>query len=852
MNKVRIYELAKELGVQSKDLITIAQELKIDVHNHMSTLEDRDITVIKGHLNKKTTPAPMQEAAAKKAEEKIHEQKQQKPAPAVQTQNTEQKPKQVQSAEKRPQSPQNAQQKPVQPQNTQQRPAQPQNTQQRPPQQQPQQRPQQTQNRRYEQRPQRTEQKNEQNNNNKTYNRNDKPVNGTQQHPARDTRPSGTPAGRPPVNNAAHEEIDEEAVQLNSKKDFTKVERIGKKPQNKTPQGKPPFRHQQGRPNNKNFRQRGYEEPKKEEVHTPKKPIKIGDSVSVKELSEKLGKQATEIIKKLLLLGIMSTINQLLDFDTAQLICEEFGVSVEKLVDKASEEVLLKAEEDKPEDLLPRPPVVTIMGHVDHGKTSLLDAIRETNVIATEAGGITQHIGAYTVNIGDKKIAFLDTPGHEAFTAMRARGAKVTDIAILVVAADDGVMPQTVEAINHAKAANVAIIIAINKIDKPGANPDRVKQELTEYGLLSEDWGGDTVMVPVSAKKKTGIDNLLEMILLVAEMQELKANPNKKGIGTVIEAELDKGKGPVATVLIQEGSLSVGDYFIAGNTHGKVRGMIDDKGKRLKKAGPSTPVEIQGLDEVPDAGDIFMVVDDEKVAKTISEKRKDKQRLSQLQSKQTVSLDELFSQIQEGKVKELNIIVKADVQGSVEAVKQSLARLSNEEVKVNTIHGGVGAITESDVMLASASNAIIIGFNVRPQPTGIALAEKEKVDIRLYRVIYNAIEDVEAAMKGMLEPEYKEIVLGHAEVRATFKASAVGTIAGCYVTDGKINRNNDIRIIRDGIVIHEGKLASLKRFKDDVKEVNTGYECGLNIERFNDIKEGDVIESFTIEAVPRK
>ncbi len=492
------------------------------------------------------------------------------------------------------------------------------------------------------------------------------------------------------------------------------------------------------------------------------------------------------------------------------------------------------------------------MGHVDHGKTSLLDAIREANVIATEAGGITQHIGAYTVNIGDRKIAFLDTPGHEAFTSMRARGAKVTDMAVLVVAADDGVMPQTVEAINHAKAANVTIIVAINKIDKSGANPDKVKQELTEYGLIPEDWGGDTVMVLVSAKKKEGISTLLEMILLVAEMQELKANPNKKGIGTVIEAELDKGKGPVATLLIQNGSLSLGDYFIAGNTFGKVRGMIDDKGKRIKKAGPSMPVEIQGLSEVPDAGDIFMVVEDEKTAKTISEKRKDKQRLTQIQSKQTISLEELFSQIKEGKVKDLNIIVKADVQGSVEAVKQSLARLSNEEVKVNTIHGGVGAITETDVMLASASNAIIIGFNVRPQPMAAALAEKEKVDVRLYRVIYNAIEDIEAAMKGMLEPEYKESVLGHAEVRATFKASAVGTIAGCYVTDGKINRNNEIRVIRDGIVIHEGNLASLKRFKDDAKEVNSGYECGLNIEKYNDIKEGDIIEAFIIEAVPRK
>lgn len=896
MNKVRIYELAKELGVQSKDLVTMAQGLKIDVHNHMSTLEDADIVLIKEKLNKKDVkaepekkaevkPAPAAPAApAAPVKNTVDRKPEQRPQSAAPTQQTQQRPPQ-QGQQQRPaqqgqqqQRPQqqgqySQQQRPQQGQqgqprqqqgqySQQQRPQQGQYGQQRPQQGQQQQRPQQgqysqqqrpQQGQQGQQRPQQGQQQGQQR---------PQQQRPAQQHPAA-SRPAA-PAPKPvetEVKTTATAEIEEESVQINNKKDFTKVERIGKKPQQgqQRPQGggsKPPFnKHQQGggnRPFNKNFRQKGYVEPKKEEVHTPKKPIKIGDNISVKELSEKLGKQATEIIKKLLLLGVMSTINQILDFDTASLICEEFGVSVERLIDKGSEEVLLKAEEDKPEDLKPRPPVVVIMGHVDHGKTSLLDAIRETNVIATEAGGITQHIGAYTVNIGEKKIAFLDTPGHEAFTAMRARGAKVTDIAILVVAADDGVMPQTVEAINHAKAANVAIIVAINKIDKPGANPDRVKQELTEYGLLSEDWGGDTIMVPVSAKKKIGIDNLLEMVLLVAEMQELKANPNKKGIGTVIEAELDKGKGPVATVLVQEGSLSIGDYFIVGNTYGKVRGMIDDKGKRLKKAGPSTPVEIQGLDEVPDAGDIFMVVEDEKVARTISDKRKDKQRLTQIQSKQTVSLDELFSQIQEGKVKELNIIVKADVQGSVEAVKQSLSKLSNEEVKVNTIHGGVGAITESDVMLASASNAIIIGFNVRPQPAGVALAEKEKVDIRLYRVIYNAIEDIEAAMKGMLDPEYKEVVLGHAEVRTTFKASSVGTIAGCYVTDGKITRTNDIRVIRDGIVIHEGKLASLKRFKDDAKEVNTGYECGMNVERFNDIKEGDVFESYTIEAVPRK
>jgi translation initiation factor IF-2 len=843
LNKVRIYELAKELGVQSKELVTLAQELKINVHNHMSTLEDADIAAIKGHINKQEA----QKAAARKPEQAVPAPKKaEAPKPQAQAQA------QTQAArEPQPKGPSAQEQQRNRPD---QRPQQQQHQQQGRPNQAPQGQARPNQAPQGQARPQNVQQQNQGRPAQRPEQRNDN-------RPARDTRPMRPNNTNAPAPKPAAAEIDEEAVPLNTKKEFTKVERIGKKPQGKAPQGRPqpggrpPFnKHQHGRPNNnnRNFRGRNFEEPKKEEVHVPKKPIKIGETISVKELSEKLGKQATEIIKKLLLLGVMATINQELDFDTATLICEEFGATVERLIDKGSEEVLLKTEEDRPEDMQPRPPVVTIMGHVDHGKTSLLDAIRETNVIATEAGGITQHIGAYTVTIQDKKIAFLDTPGHEAFTAMRARGASVTDIAILVVAADDGVMPQTIEAINHAKAANVSIIVAINKIDKAGANPDRVKQELTEYGLLSEDWGGDTIMVPVSAKKKEGIDNLLEMILLVAEMQELKANPNKNATGTVIEAELDKGRGPVATVLVQSGSLNVGDFFIVGNTYGKVRAMIDDKGKRLKKAGPSTPVEIQGLDEVPDAGDPFIVVDDEKVARTIAEKRKEKQRLAQIQSKQTISLDELFNQIQEGKVKDLNLIVKADVQGSVEAVKQSLGRLSNQEVKVNTIHGGVGAITESDVMLASASNAIIIGFNVRPQPAAIALAEKDKVDIRLYRVIYNAIEDIEAAMKGMLEPEYKEVVLGHAEVRQTFKASSVGTIAGCMVTDGKINRNNEIRVIRDGIVIHEGKLASLKRFKDDAKEVNTGYECGLNIERFNDIKEGDIIESYTIEAVPRK
>ena len=651
-------------------------------------------------------------------------------------------------------------------------------------------------------------------------------------------------------------ELEEEAAQHAPKKtgEVAKLEKINKKPVAPRPQARPQARPQ-GRHNNYNNNRYGRSsQPQiKREDTTPKKPIKVGESITVKDLGEKLGKTVAELIKKLFTFGLMATINQEIDYDTAVLIASEFKVKVEKAIDKDSEEVLLYEEEDKPEELKPRPPVVTIMGHVDHGKTSLLDAIRSTNVIATEAGGITQHIGAYTVTIAGKKITFLDTPGHEAFTSMRARGAKVTDIAILVVAADDGIMPQTIEAINHAKEANVAIIVAINKIDKDGANVEKVKQELTEYGVLVEEWGGDTIAVPVSAKKRIGIDNLLEMILLSAEMQELKANPKRKAVGTVIEAQLDKGKGPVATILIQNGTLNIGDYFIVGSTHGKIRAMLDDKGKKIKKAGPSVPVEIHGLSEVPEAGDIFTVVEDEKVAKNIADKRRDKQKMSQLSSNGTkVTLEDLFNQIQEGKLKELKVIVKADVQGSVEAVKQSLSKLSNDEVKVLTIHGGVGAINETDVMLAAASNAIIIGFNVRPQSQAAALAEKDNVEIKLYRVIYNAIEDIEAAMKGMLEPQYKEVIIGHAEIRQIFKATNIGTIAGCMITDGKITRNSEARILRDSIVVYEGKLASLKRFKDDAKEVAAGYECGLNFEKFTDFKEGDIVEAFIQELVPRK
>ena len=578
--------------------------------------------------------------------------------------------------------------------------------------------------------------------------------------------------------------------------------------------------------------------------------IEIGNTITVKELSEKLKKPSTEVIKALIFSGVMAALNQEIDFKTAEKVAEKFEVML-TLKEESVEEVEEIEEGEEDSFVEKRPPIVTVMGHVDHGKTSLLDAIRKSKVTEKEAGGITQHIGAYTVNLNGEKITFLDTPGHEAFTSMRARGAQITDIVILVVAADDGIMPQTEEAINHCKAADVPMIVAINKIDKPAANIDRVKQELTEFGLLAEDWGGDTICVPVSAKSEEGLDSLLEMVLLTAEMQELKANSSRRAKGTVVEAKLDKGRGPVATLLVQNGTLHVGDSILVGTTYGRIRAMFDDKGKNIKAAGPSIPVEILGLSEVPSAGDKFNVVKDEKTAREMANSRKDKFKDQYLQSNR-VSLEDLYNQIQEGKVKELALIVKADVQGSVEALKQSLEKLSTDSVKVRVIHDGVGAITETDVTLATASNAIIIGFNVRPDNNAITISEKEKVDIKTYRIIYDAIEDIKSAMIGMLEPDFKEVVLGRAEARQIYKISSIGTIAGCYVLDGKIVRNSDIRLIRNGIVILESKLASLKRFKDDAKEVNTGYECGLSIEKFNDIKEGDIIESYTMQEIKRK
>ena len=637
--------------------------------------------------------------------------------------------------------------------------------------------------------------------------------------------------------------------------DMADARSSGKRDQ-QAPQGKEKFRNKQRRDNNFNSNKRKQEEAdrlRKLRLEVIKKTpvtVQIPDEISVGELASRMKKTGAEVVKCLMKNGIMASLSQMIDFDTAAIIAEEMGCKVEKEVVVTIEERLIDDHQDKDEDLVPRAPVVVVMGHVDHGKTSLLDYIRNAHVASGEAGGITQHIGAYQVEIHGKPITFLDTPGHEAFTSMRARGAMVTDIAILVVAAEDGIMPQTVESINHAKAAGIPIIVAINKMDKPEANPERIKQQLTEYGLVCEEWGGDTIVCPISAKTGMGVDNLLEMLTLTAEVGELKANPNRAAQGTVIEARLDKGRGPVATLLVQNGTLHQGDIIIAGTSVGRVRAMVSDKGQRITEAGPSVPVEITGLSEAPSAGATFNAVADEKLARELVEQRKAEEKAKANAPVTKVSLEDLFSQIQAGEMKNLNLIVKADVQGSVEAVKSSLEKLSNEEVRVRVIHGGVGAINESDVMLASTSQAIIVGFNVRPDAAARDSAARANVDMRMYRVIYDAINEIEAAMKGMLAPKFREVLLGHAEVRQTYKVSGVGTVAGCYVQDGKLQRKDcQVRLVRDGIVIHEGVLASLQRFKDSVKEVQAGYECGLSIEKFNDIKEGDIVEAFTMEQI---
>lgn len=607
------------------------------------------------------------------------------------------------------------------------------------------------------------------------------------------------------------------------------------------------YRRQGGRPGRRESEAERLKRIAAERAKRPQLVIKVPDEISVGDLAAMMKRTAAEVIKKLMSLGVMATVNEIIDYDTAEIVASELGVKVEKEIIVTIEDRIIDDSTDDDKDLLPRDPVVVVMGHVDHGKTSLLDAIRHTSVTAGEAGGITQHIGAYRVAIDGQEITFLDTPGHAAFTAMRARGAQATDIAVLVVAADDGIMPQTVEAINHAKAANVSIIVAINKMDRPGANPERVMQQLTEYELVPEEWGGDTICVPVSAKTHENIDKLLEAILLVAEMKELKANPNRAAKGIVIEARLDKGRGPIATLLVQNGTLHSGDIIVAGMAVGRVRVMTDDRGRKVETAGPSVPVEIMGLAEAPQAGDAFDAVSDERLARALVDQRKQKAKEEQFNAVQKVTLDNLFASIQDGQMKELNIIIKADVQGSVEAVKQSLEKLSNEEVRVRVIHGGVGAVSESDVMLAHASNAIIVGFNVRPDPVAASQAERDGVEMRMYRIIYDCIEDVEHAIKGMLAPKIREVELGRAEVRSTINISSVGRIAGSYVTDGRVQRNAKIRVVRDGIVVAEDEIASLRRFKDDVKEVAQGYECGIGLAKFNDIREGDVLEAFIME-----
>ena len=800
--KKRVYEVAKQLNISNKDLIDKLKGIGVEVSNHMASIDDATIEKVTELLAPKKEEKKAEEKLAAPAEAKKAEQPKNNNNNNGNNNNSNRNQKNNQN-NNRNQFVKNDQ-------------------------------------------PKKNGQNGQNGNNqqNRNDNRNDNRSNGSNQRNDGQQKNNGSNAN---VNNGNNKNKNKNNNNNNNNNGFNN---------NRNNNNKNNKNNNNNKNNGKNKNNKQNQAPKPEPVAAPEedeiRTMEIPETLTVKELAEKIGKSGAEIVKCLMKKGIMAAINQTVDFDTAVSVGEEYNVIFEPEVEKDIFEEAFKQEEEDESVLEPRPPVVVVMGHVDHGKTSLLDAIRHSHVTSREAGGITQHIGAYTVEINGSPITFLDTPGHEAFTAMRLRGAMITDIAVLVVAADDGVMPQTIEAINHAKAAGVEVIVAINKIDKPSANPDRVKQELVEYGLVAEDWGGETICVPVSAQTKEGIDTLLEMIILTAEMKELKANPNKPARGAIIEAQLDKGRGPVATVLVQEGTLNVGDPIVAGAAYGKIRAMMDDKGRRVKKAGPSKPVEILGLSEVPAAGETFYVAANEKQARQLAESVIAKSRKDMLKdTPQKVSLDDLFNQIQSGNVKELNIVVKADVQGSVEAVKQSLEKLSNDEVRIRIIHGGVGAITESDVMLATASNAIIIGFNVRPEPSAKAFADEEKVDVRLYRVIYNAIEDITAAMKGMLDPVYEEKVIGHAEVRQLFKASGVGVIAGSYVLDGKFQRNAQARILRDNIVVYEGEIESLKRFKDDVKEVNTGYECGLVFKKFNDIKEGDIVEAFIMVEVPR-
>ncbi|HHU51904.1 MAG TPA: translation initiation factor IF-2 [Firmicutes bacterium] len=818
MTKMRVHEFSKELGIKSKDLIRLLNEMNAGVKNHMSTVDEEIVAQVRSFFNTgggkqskpvappkvespsaQNTSAPTKEpakarsgAADKKAPKaKEVAEKRQTTRPAEKDRVAKETLKKTEAVNVRKSVPaqrSSQQAKPVQRRDDS-RPA-PRSA-----------------------RPQET-------------------AVGKRPTPSGEKRSRTPQAGRPEARTGRQGQGQKQSQTQGKRKDNVQPSR-----------GRGRARGQSTRAGNVR------RSVKPAQPTTNVKSVQIPADITVKEFAQAIEVAVGEVIKKLMGLGVMATINQTIDLDTAILLGEEFKVEVTG-APTAEEELRVEEVEDDPASLVTRWPVVSIMGHVDHGKTSLLDAIRETNVTATEAGGITQHIGAYQVNVDGKKITFLDTPGHEAFTAMRARGAQATDIAILVVAADDGVMPQTVEAINHARAADIPIIVAINKMDKPTANPERVKQELTQYELVPEEWGGDTICVEVSAKKRANLDQLLEMILLVAEIKEFKANPNRPAMGVIIESKLDKGRGPVATVLVKNGTLKVGDNIIAGKVSGKIRALVNDLGKKVKKAGPSAPVEIVGLDDLPEAGDTFYVTD-EKTARELATKRQQFSKEQEFKKQQKVSLDDLFDRIKEGEMKELNIIIKADVNGSVEAIRQSLEQITSDEVKIQVIHGGAGAINENDVLLASASNAIIIGFNVRPDPAAKRTAEREKVDIRLYRVIYTIIDDVKNAMEGMLAPEFQEVVLGRAEVRAVFKVPKVGTVAGSYVTEGKITRNSEARLLRDNVVIYEGKIESLKRFKDDVKEVTSGFECGIGLERYNDLKEGDVIESFINEEIKK-
>ena len=820
MMKYRVHEVAKDLNVPSKEIVDLLQKHFGEVKKHMTALNEEELDVIFEHYTQARQVENFNQYFAQKAEKDSEQDKQPvQEAPAQKPEKRESK-KAAQPAKK--QEKPTAQKQPLEQkgQANKRRPA-------------------------------------AQGKNSQGGQAQQKPVQQKKAAPAQTQKPAA------PVQNTAETEsnvvtkpagriINTRSTNVNIDKYNEKYDRLASekvKVDNTVQKQKITQRSQQrGKPRNSR-KETEAERLRRIAMERKAKPITVSipDEITVGELAMRLKATAAEVIKKLMMMGSMCTVNDTIDFDTASLVAMEFHAKVEKEVVVTIEDRIIDDSEDEDDNLVPRAPVVVVMGHVDHGKTSLLDAIRHANVTAGEAGGITQHIGAYRVSIGDREITFLDTPGHEAFTTMRARGAQVTDIAILVVAADDGIMPQTVEAINHAKAAGVSVVVAINKMDKPAADPERVKQQITEYELVPEEWGGDTPCIPVSAVTKKGIDDLLEMVLLIADMKELKANPDRAGKGTVIEARLDKGRGPIATVLVQNGTLKVGDIIVAGTSVGRVRAMMNDRGERVKSAGPSVPVEITGLDDVPTGGDTFNCVSDERLARELVEQRRNKIKEEQFNAQTKITLDNLFDQMQQGEMKELKIIVKADVQGSVEAVRQSLLKLTNDEVRVNVIHGGVGAINESDVMLANASNAIIVGFNVRPDPVAAENAERDGVDMRLYRVIYDCIEEIESAMKGMLAPKYRENLLGRVECRQVYKISNVGVIAGSYVLSGKVTRNAQIRVVRDGIVIAEDKMSSLRRFKDDVKEVAQGYECGIGLEKFNDIKEGDIFEAFVME-----